>query len=529
CPDVLTGGAKGRWLTRPLTPEEQKIIDTYLRNERGAYHIPPTYQRDDGRCGDVPYEQSPLYRHMWFKAICNPNGTTPCCHTNTCLPLSVDECRCPTCYDERQAVHTEFATWRPDDARCLVKTFGSQEACGLLNGSTLYFVGDSFIRHVFAAMVILLSNNTVDGALRSDVELSKKARCTGMHQITGLTCRDLLDENRSLCQDTVHVRYVQVFPSQELPLTEPLLNALRHVNKSLVIMGLGIHDDFNFNVVRNKFLLPFLNMRQYLSTSRDTILDVNKVLTNFGRQDSDTRAGNHTQTTLFKRVGDVSGPSLAKNNNPELFLSLLLTLDGRNSTFFKNGSQIVENFPLEVKPEGGPPIIKEDGPSIYSIFTGKAFNFKDSTFTGIKQREIAETVKYINNIGFGGLGTGPHVRHMTSFHTGPHERDTSPLLSPQTEGVDVERLWPRLLWIGAHAPGLLKSPKFKRQTAEGVQEFNTQVQRVLRQWRVPYLDTFSLTNGTVSFDGTHYGWGTNMMKLNMILTYMEAELIKGWD
>lgn len=82
CPNTLSGMIKGKWIRRPVTQEEQSTIDAYLHKERAFYRIPPSYQRQDGRCGDVPYENSPLYAHMWFKAICNPKGDTPCCHTN---------------------------------------------------------------------------------------------------------------------------------------------------------------------------------------------------------------------------------------------------------------------------------------------------------------------------------------------------------------------------------------------------------------------------------------------------------------
>lgn len=82
CPDILSGMTEGRWETRSLTEEEQRSIDGYVRDERVANGIPPTYQRDDGRCGDVPYKDVPFHKHMWFRAICDPKGLTPCCHTN---------------------------------------------------------------------------------------------------------------------------------------------------------------------------------------------------------------------------------------------------------------------------------------------------------------------------------------------------------------------------------------------------------------------------------------------------------------
>ncbi|KAK3730793.1 hypothetical protein RRG08_033226, partial [Elysia crispata] len=71
---------KGQWLTRPLTDFEQMSMDVYLQTERSAFRIPATFQRLDGRCGNnITYEETPQYNHMWFKSICNPKGSTPCC------------------------------------------------------------------------------------------------------------------------------------------------------------------------------------------------------------------------------------------------------------------------------------------------------------------------------------------------------------------------------------------------------------------------------------------------------------------
>ncbi|KAK3735333.1 hypothetical protein RRG08_019748 [Elysia crispata] len=82
CPDILSGMTRGKWKTRVLSNQEQKDIDSYLLEERGAFRMPVDFQRSDGKCGNVTYEYAPLYRHMWFKAICGARGATPCCRDN---------------------------------------------------------------------------------------------------------------------------------------------------------------------------------------------------------------------------------------------------------------------------------------------------------------------------------------------------------------------------------------------------------------------------------------------------------------
>ncbi|CAG5131336.1 unnamed protein product [Candidula unifasciata] len=366
CPS-LSGMTEGRWVVRPLNETEQMMIDTYLKEARGAYKIPPTFQREDGRCGDVTYSNVTLHKHMWFRAICDPRGATPCCHTNSCQLLAQEDCRCPTCLDERQAVHAEFAHWQPTDDRCPVMEFNADRACQLLEGMSLYFVGDSFIRHMFAALVIILTNE-VNGAMKEDIPRDIKGRCLGHNQITAEVCRAYLDPDRVLCHGKVKVQYVEMFSVADLPVIHQLLVDLRQSGSSLVVLGLGIHDNFNPTVVSKKFLHPFLNLRQHLSTN------------------------------------------------------------------------------------------------ISSAF----------------------------------LQTDP------------------------APGLDLTRLRPGILWVGAHAPGLLKSPRFPQQSADGVQHYNSEISHVLKRWGVPVLDTFSFSNGTVSFDGTHYGWGINKLKANMLMTYIRT-------
>ncbi|CAG5114980.1 unnamed protein product, partial [Candidula unifasciata] len=328
CPNILSGMNQGQWIKRPLTSQEQ---------------IPPSYQRNDGRCGDVSYDQSPQFRHMSFKAICNPKGETPCCYTHKCINVSETDCRCPTCYDERQSIHAEYAQWKPEDDRCMVKNFTSIEACSLLNETTLHFVGDSFIRHVFAAMVVLLTNNP-EGALKNTTPRSNHLN----------TAANISRNASELCISQEKKNYTDVGQSTNMP--DP------------------VSSDFP-----KSHILKAEN------------LDI-------------------SNSSRVRRKADTGNSSLA-------------------------------------------------------------------------------------------------ITSQTS---------------PRTT-VD-KKPWPRLLWIGAHAPGLLKSSKFSEQTAAGVQSFNKNVYKVLNDFRVPYLDTFEMTKGIVSFDGTHYGYGINMLKANMLLTYIQHEL-----
>lgn len=88
-------------------------------------------------------------------------------------------------------------------------------------------------------------------------------QCLGMYQINGRPCREILDENRTLCSGTLHILYTQVFPAQSgkfvLPLLQKMVSQKRRV---LLLAGIGIHNDFNVDVVWKVFAQP---LAEYVS------------------------------------------------------------------------------------------------------------------------------------------------------------------------------------------------------------------------------------------------------------------------
>ena len=169
CGSVFPGMLRGRWVPkRNVSVARREEMEEYLIRTRGEYRIPRSLQRADGRCGNIPYEGVALYRHMWFRSLCDPRGPTPCCHNFVCTNRSVEQCRCPLCLDPRTPVHAELSDWRPELPACRAREFSAREACELLKGTTVLMAGDSFVRHMFVALVMLLTDNFRDGALKKD-------------------------------------------------------------------------------------------------------------------------------------------------------------------------------------------------------------------------------------------------------------------------------------------------------------------------------------------------------------------------
>lgn len=156
CPDVLSSMTVGHWVRRPLTKSEQKEVDTFISVVRGGQNV----SREDGRCGNITIgdKRGP-------RALCLANGPLPCCFEGHCRKMTVSQCQCRNCYDIRQQVHAEFATWQASDERCQPKLYTAEQACALLKNGTILVVGDSFQRHLFSAILLILRGNNTQGAL----------------------------------------------------------------------------------------------------------------------------------------------------------------------------------------------------------------------------------------------------------------------------------------------------------------------------------------------------------------------------
>ncbi|BGP03498.1 hypothetical protein NBRC10513v2_007229 [Rhodotorula toruloides] len=91
---------------------------------------------------------------------------------------------------------------------------------------------------------------------------------------------------------------------------------------------------------------------------------------------------------------------------------------------------------------------------------------------------------------------------------------------------------PLLLWIGINAPGLNKPPQYlKEQGGDQVLRYNKIIAEELVDMQQPsetaaegkmaVLETYGMTDGAKSFDGTHYMWNVNMEKAQLLLNYLD--------
>ncbi|XP_070195872.1 uncharacterized protein [Littorina saxatilis] len=422
CDSVFPGMLLGRWAPKENVSEaRRKTMDEYLVNTRGEYNIPRSLQRSDGRCGSVPFDGVPLFRHMWFRSLCNPNGPTPCCYLDHCTNRTREDCACSTCLDTRSPLHAELSDWLPERAECKPREISSREACELLNGTTLVLAGDSFVRHVFVALVMLLTDDFQDGALKQNAPANIQQICQGMYQINGLRCRGILDQNRTLCGGTVTATYLEIMSAGAGRFLLPHIDNL-HTRKQRVLLlaGLGIHNDFRIDLVWPLFIQPLV---EYFTNSTSSSL------VNMNVSDSEG-ARMASWFDLRKKYG-------VGNAVPPLIL-------GSNK------------LPSSNKPP-------------------------------------------------------------SSFSVQPGNKATPSSLRP----------WPKFIWAGTHAPGLLKTPVLPAQSYQGVKFYNEAMARRLEPLGIPVLDSFNMTAPLHAVDGTHYGYGANHLKVQVLLHWVKERQDRG--
>ncbi len=178
CRDPLSEMVKGNWSSRNVTIQEMYKVERFLTISRGKYFIPTTLARPDGICGNTTFEFLKGLQHQarWFRAVCDPYGPTPCCYKNKCVYKTKEECTCDNCYDMRTPIDAELSDWTPKNANCAIKQYQTKEACDLLKGARLYYVGDSFLRQMYIVTVNLLTGNYVDSALKSSTPIGKSSK-----------------------------------------------------------------------------------------------------------------------------------------------------------------------------------------------------------------------------------------------------------------------------------------------------------------------------------------------------------------
>ncbi|XP_046364181.2 uncharacterized protein LOC124140581 [Haliotis rufescens] len=254
CPSVLDNMSKGHWKQWVLTKQEVLKQETFLNHSRQQINIISPISRKDQLCGNVtlPYNRQ-------ARSLCYPTGNRPCCFNGRCVALPEKKCRCSNCYDVRQRVHAEYATWVPADKRCSFHIFTRKEACRIVTNSTLYLFGDSHFRHIYTAVLMLMRNDPIGGGLKHSNN-DTLAKCSGPYQFGSKECRPLLElRAKPLCKGKFNLKYVSHTRAADGVDLYKKVKALDRRKKTFVMVSLAAREDNNVTKFM-EYLQPAINI-----------------------------------------------------------------------------------------------------------------------------------------------------------------------------------------------------------------------------------------------------------------------------
>ena len=280
CVDVMQEMRNGKWRPRPdLQPEEElhrREQDIRIRNLRG---LPIKLHRQDMRCGNKFAIEAPAFGPS-IPALCDPNSTAPCCnHEIAWCGSGEKNCSCDRCRDFRNTVTAELSEFVPSSG-CEFNNFTSEEACKLLSErvTSLTLIGDSLVRHLNVALLILFSNDKETGSLIKDIHESHIGLCSGdMQFVDGgkTTCHgktagniDQLSKGK-FCQGKHNFQY-SFHAFYSLAQAKFALDEVRehlHKNNSVVAIGVGLHIGLNAKEVLNGYLKPILRLKEQANST----------------------------------------------------------------------------------------------------------------------------------------------------------------------------------------------------------------------------------------------------------------------
>ncbi|GFO45385.1 hypothetical protein PoB_007189000 [Plakobranchus ocellatus] len=257
--DVLKSMTRGKWLAKSYSEEEMNKLSHFINKSRALHNLPTSLERPDLRCGNVTFSHLDGMMHnlLWFRALCDPKGRNPCCYNNRCTPnISVHDCRCPECYDMRQQIHAEFSSWEPSDPNCKMKTYHSaSDICDVLKNTTIFMIGDSFMRHIYIAMLSLLRKDSPHGPRRRDISSVHQNMCSEDF-IYQHRCAFTVDIDTLVCQNTTKVTFLEHIAASQSQSILEVVRKLLGIPNSYLLLGIGIHDDFNFDIIAQLLLYP---------------------------------------------------------------------------------------------------------------------------------------------------------------------------------------------------------------------------------------------------------------------------------
>ena len=268
--NVLYQMTQGIWRKRASVTLIEEInreqMDIHIRKER---RLPIVLHRSDMRCGT----NFKLAGNI--ASQCDENSSAPCCNNDKGRCGSGTEfCSCKNCIDFRKQISAELFEYIPSSG-CMFKNFTSKETCDFLNNriSNLTFMGDSIIRHFFNALMVLITNDAKEGALRQGITDDAKKTCSYDLQFVDSAKSNCAGKiamtsqgipAHKVCQGRFN-NSVKCIPAYNLGRAGMALNVIRenlNKSKSVVVVGVGLHMNLDFNAVKSRYMDPIIQLKK---------------------------------------------------------------------------------------------------------------------------------------------------------------------------------------------------------------------------------------------------------------------------
>lgn len=275
CHNVLSLMRNARWVKRMTVTAREEIqqsnTELQIRKKRG---LPLILHRTDRRCGGKPYFLHAPNLDLEIPALCDVTSTAPCCnHKTKWCGAGPNNCNCHRCTDYREEISAELYNWVPFDG-CIFANFTTERACSLTSSrvSRLILIGDSLVRHLFNALMILFTNDKERGSLKR-VQDPKVKNCRGVMQFVDggktachnktLTSIPVADET-SFCQGKYNFDFAlkEYHSMNEAP--NILATVRRNINRerTVIAVGVGLHMDLNAETIQTQIMDPLLNIKK---------------------------------------------------------------------------------------------------------------------------------------------------------------------------------------------------------------------------------------------------------------------------
>jgi hypothetical protein len=204
--------------------------------------------------------------------MCDRDSDRHCCNATNWCSNGANNCACPDCTDFRKIISAELNEWIPNQ-NCQIRNYTSEKACSLVNDrlSSLVVIGDSLMRHFYGGLLMIFTNDPLEGTMIKGLSQEERRKCQGERQFvdrgkamchTRLARSNHKVNQKHFCKGTTKFSFY-FNESYAIAYREHAFNIVKEQldrSKSLIVIGLGMHDGLNAQLIMGQYVEPILKI-----------------------------------------------------------------------------------------------------------------------------------------------------------------------------------------------------------------------------------------------------------------------------